>query len=124
MFIKNDKGFTLIEIIAVLVIISVLAILVVPRLFSMNDNASIKMVEDAISRLNTHEKTFWLDQKMVDQYKNDLDLFNKIDYDLGADYEWVMKDQTSGVLRFQENDFLLNRTPSTKETFAVWELIE
>jgi len=119
---KNQKGFTLVEIIAVLVIISIVAALAIPRLIRTDANASYKMVENAVMNLNSHEKTFWLNKKMVDDYSNDGNLFSSIDYNIGSEYTWVEREETGGVLRFKNEEFTLTRTPSTKDSFAVWEL--
>jgi prepilin-type N-terminal cleavage/methylation domain-containing protein len=118
---NNQKGFTLIEIIAVIVIISILAVLVVPRLMNLGDNAASKMMENTVMKLNSLEKTSFLN-KSLEGYKGDLNLFNSIDYDLGDHYEWLSIDETGGVLKMEDKNFTLSRTPSTKETFAVWKI--
>jgi len=49
---KNEKGFTLVEVIAVLVILGILAAVAVPKFFDMQDTARLKAVEGALSELN------------------------------------------------------------------------
>ncbi|WP_207679561.1 pilus assembly FimT family protein [Desulfonema magnum] len=47
--IKNQKGFTLIEIIAVLVILGILAAVAVPKFMSLTETAKQKAVDGALS---------------------------------------------------------------------------
>ncbi len=47
----NDKGFTLIEIIAVLVIMSILAAVAIPRFFDLQGRAREKAIYTAVSEL-------------------------------------------------------------------------
>jgi MSHA pilin protein MshA len=48
---KNRKGFTLIEIIAVLVILGILAVVAVPRYLDLQDEARIKAASGAIAEV-------------------------------------------------------------------------
>jgi prepilin-type N-terminal cleavage/methylation domain-containing protein len=46
---KNQKGFTLIEIIAVLVILGILAAVAIPRFFAMQEDAQKAAIEGALA---------------------------------------------------------------------------
>ncbi len=49
---KNEQGFTLVEVIAVLVILGILAAVAIPKFFDMQDTAREKSIEGAIGELN------------------------------------------------------------------------
>lgn len=50
--IRNKKGFTLVEVIAVLVILGILAAVAIPKFFDMQENARIKGLAGCIAVLN------------------------------------------------------------------------
>lgn len=64
---KNEKGFTLIEIIAVIIIMGILAAVAVPKFFSMQEDAKMAAIKgglsEAASRFNHAYARFILDCK-------------------------------------------------------------
>lgn len=104
--IAGQKGFTLLEIIAVLVILSVLAALAIPRYISIDEGARQRAIDAGVAELNGRESLNWSNAKItITGYVNDATLFPLISTTLGNDYEWMggPPDQSGGILRFKES---------------------
>jgi prepilin-type N-terminal cleavage/methylation domain-containing protein len=69
---RNEKGFTLIEIIAVLIILGILAAVAVPKFVDMQKDAQAKAVEGALAALSSeasmHYAKYLLGGGAVDSY--------------------------------------------------------
>ena len=124
---KGEKGFTLIELIATLVIISVLATVVVPRYLDAETSAKMRGLDLGISEMNGRETLAWAMVKLSDiGYSGDGPLWAQLKVDpgtdLGADYDWTVAPSiTGGTLRFKREVFsAYNRAPSNIEKPGKW----
>jgi prepilin-type N-terminal cleavage/methylation domain-containing protein len=120
--ITGVSGFTLIEIIAVLVILSLLGALTIPRFVDLDQNASRQALSSAVSQLNSHEMLTWAHAKSSDAgWVDDAHLFSQLNTDLGNEYRWSPGAGIDGaVLHFRELSARLNRTPSTPVASGRW----
>jgi len=122
---QNDKGFTLVEIIAVLVILGILAVIAVPRYIDLSSNAKKTTLGKVISDLTDREVLTWSDQKIsASGYVSDAKVFGAIDYTIGTDFKWNTGDPklSGGTLDFRGESFTLSRTISTKAQPPLWKL--
>jgi len=122
--IQGEQGFTLLELIAVLVILSVLAAIAIPRYISIDESARQRTIDAGIAELNGRETLTWSNIKItMTGYLDDAALFPQLDTTLGADYAWVggAPDQDGGTLIFREGTPVpLTRSESTFEKPAHW----
>jgi len=117
---RNQKGFTLIEILAVLIIIAIICSTLVIKfdlITGMTDNVGSSMV---IDNLNTREKMTWFNLKLADGgYVNDEELFKVVDYNV--DIIWISGPKPfGGTVNIADQALVLIRNESTLTEPATW----
>ena len=120
----DQKGFTLIELISVMIIMSVMASVAVKKLDLVTGTATDQVLQEAVKELNIRESLTWTNIKLSSTgWTNDGDVFSAMDTNLGADFVWTAGPAVSGgTLRFRSTATVaLNRISSTTSSMGSWE---
>jgi prepilin-type N-terminal cleavage/methylation domain-containing protein len=119
---RNQGGFTLIEIIAVLILLGVLSSFAVPRYTDLEANSKQRAIYSGIAELNGRENLTWTDQLIsTTGYDDDQKVIDAMDYNLGVDYIWTVgPTKTGGTLEFKGVSVNLTRNPSIASQPATW----
>jgi prepilin-type N-terminal cleavage/methylation domain-containing protein len=120
---RNQKGFTLIELISVMVIMGVMSSVAVKKVDFITDTASTKALAIAVKELNVRESLVWSKLKIsIDGYTTDADLFSALDKDLGAKFKWNPGPTIDGgTLHCESQSIVLNRTHSITSAPGKWQ---
>jgi prepilin-type N-terminal cleavage/methylation domain-containing protein len=122
----GQQGFTLIEIMAVLVIIGVLASVAIKKYMYIGEAANLKAIEAGVTELNSRETLTWTDQMFSSGgYQSDNAVWTAMSADtfLGPEYSWSgAPSETGGTLVFAGQSAALTRTSSDSTTPAKWRM--
>jgi prepilin-type N-terminal cleavage/methylation domain-containing protein len=120
---NNQKGFTLIEMIAVMLVIGILSAIAMPRFVDLESNAKQKTIDTFKSEINGRESLTWANHKISGSgFVSDVKIFADLNFDPGPHYRWNPGDpkRSGGTLKFKGQFFTFSRTASTDLKPAVW----
>ena len=114
----------MLEIIATLVILSILAAIAVPKYVSLDESARQRAIDAGIAELNGRETLTWSNEKIsLSGWVSDEKTFGRIDPFLGNEYVWDTDDpdKSGGTLTFKDSvPVNLSRAESTVERPGLW----
>ncbi len=120
--VANRKGFTLLELMSVLVIMSVMLSIAIKKFDLLSDTASATALKEGVRELNTLETLVWTQIKLSDaDWTSDADVFDAIDKNLGQGYSWNPGPNVGGgTLHYRSRSVVLVRNESTRNSVGSW----
>jgi len=118
----NQEGFTLIELISILIILGVLGSVAIRKYENLTSTASQRVLAAAVKELNVRESFIWANMKISsDGYTNDDDVYAALNKDLGPNLKWNPGPNIGGgTLHCESASVALTRIPSTITSAAKW----
>ena len=122
-FKSNQKGFTLLETMSVLVIMGVMFSVAIKKFDLISDSASMNAIKTGVRELNSQESLIWIQMKLSDiGWIADVDVYNAIEKNLGQGYSWSPGPAiTGGTLHYKSQSVALVRNQSTRHTVGSWK---
>jgi Tfp pilus assembly protein PilE len=119
----NQKGYTLIELISIMIILGVLGSVAVRKYDNLTNTASERVLAATVKELNVRESLIWTNMKISsDGYTNDTDVYTALNTDFGARAKWNPGPTIDGgTLHIESQSIVLNRTHSTNSAAGKWQ---
>lgn len=114
---KRDEGFTLIELMVVVMIIAVLIAIAIPSFLGFRKSAQDRSAQSELRNVLLAEKAYWLDNGNYTATGSDITAFEPnavVNSDPAAGVKLDLKDDDSDVV-------CMTRTAESGNTFAIWE---
>ena len=120
---NREHGFTLVEIISVLVILGILSAVALPDFFNFQELIRNKMVDNVIKDLNRREYLIWSTHSVLNDPFDDTAAFAMVHPEnIGAKFTWTTGPTLSGgTIQFGPTLVGVGRTPSDKNAAGIWE---
>ena len=120
--VANRKGFTLIELMSVLVIMSVMLSIGIKKFDLLSDTASKTALKEGVRELNTQETLVWTQMKLSEtDWTSDADVYNAVNKNLGQGYRWSPGPNISGgILHYKSQSIVLIRNESKRNSAGSW----
>lgn len=126
--VRNDRGYTLIELIAVLIILAFVVSIGVIKMDLLGNSAKRTAITLAVSELNTRERMVWNDLRLTDLSDDGFDdalfqhMIDRDYYDLGSSTSWRSgPGQSGGTLSTNAGSASLSRSPASRASPGQWQ---
>ena len=119
----NQEGFTLIELISIMIILGVLSSVAIKKYDNLTNTASVRALAAAVIELNVRDSLIWANMKIsTDGYTNDADVYTALNTDLGPKLKWNPGPKIDGgTLHLESRSIVLKRIPSLSSTAGKWQ---
>jgi len=119
----NQKGFTLIELISIMIILGVLGSVAIRKYDNLTNTANERVLAVTVKELNARESLIWANMKISNEgYTNDTDVYTALNTDIGSRLKWNPGPTIDGgTLHIESQSIVLNRNHSTNSAAGKWQ---
>lgn len=124
---NNNRGFTLVEMIAVMIIISIIGVIAASKFIHFDTSAKDKMADSVISELNTREKLVWSNLKLQGVYEDidgriwdDMQRYLDVGNGAKLKFGFVADSVSTGTINIRGKITPVQRSPGSPTHPAKW----